>query len=105
MKELHMAMEAWDDYPQRVTDCPSCGNTAPHRELAWTSHEEFEPEVGNITVYTFFGQCATCGHPSVFGSYEDDDFAAGTLVWPKPQDGPAPEPIEALHLAAATELL
>lgn len=100
-----MAMEAWDNYRQRIADCPNCGNTAPHRELAWTSHEEVEPEVGNITMYTFFGQCATCGQPSVFGSYEDDDFEAGTLVWPKSPEGPPPEPIEVSHLAAATELL
>lgn len=100
-----MAMESWDDYEQRIADCSYCGNTAPHRELAWASTEIDDPEARvSYTLYRFFGQCATCGHASVFEGIEDDNFGSASLVWPASRV-PAPPSAEVKHLAAATELL
>ena len=99
-----MAMESWDDYEQRIADCPHCDNTTPYRALVWASTEVDEPEEGiSYTLYSHFGQCATCGNTSVFEDIEECDFAGAKLVWPKPHAEPTPPALR--HLAAATELL
>lgn len=105
-----MAMEAWDGYRQRLADCPHCGNTSPHRELAWASTHIADPvsdagESVDFDYYTFFAQCGTCGRTSVYGAIEDDSFEDATLDWPKPRSAPAKPDPEVGYLAAATELL
>jgi len=100
-----MATEERDDYPQRIADCPNCGNRTPHRELAWTEAvNDDSPDQSNwFMSIVHFAECSTCGQPSLFASTNEYDFTSASLIWPQPQATIVP--MEARHLAAATELL
>jgi hypothetical protein len=108
-----MASEEWDLGPHRISECPSCGNTTPQRELAWASCEEHawgegqddSPEYfGEYGAYYHFTQCATCGQPAVYAGVEDYDVTTATLAWPTREPLPEVPPAQR-HLAAAAELL